>query len=243
MSETPPTLSDEQMLEKAKGLFHQLGYGGASGDPDLPAVRRPAESVPTEEGIFTIADLGPALLDKGLPYTMPNGKRVYVHALSQRDQQRLIRLAGSRRDREQSVGDPMQARVLAEEITRDVQVFTVILACRTGEERTAPEVFQVEDFGALRAYLKAGVVSEICQLVDTQSGAPESLPAGVRRFFMATQRLCETLLSRCGNSTEFPESLRVILTRYGSLASRATKQGGWDSGMETELNDLLTQMG
>lgn len=210
------------------------GAGAVSGPVTSPveASSEPAESA--DPDLFQAGDLYDFSAYPAEPVRMPNGKRLWVHPLSQ-DQKRRVNqqvLAHFRRTGQtRPVEDPVRERLRQEQLNVDAlflgQVWAAIYCARQGPEPEAKPVFAEQDAPAL---LNNPGWSDAVETIASTAERLANAPAEARilremllDFFDAARRSLAILSSRLTTAPVTALETAGILEDYAISVSSMTQ--------------------
>lgn len=204
----------EEMLGRAREA-NRWGLDAPAG-PVTSFPQKPPSSVP--EGIFAPEDLLKPV-QRAEPFTMPNGKSVWVHPVSPDE---AVWLNVQTVKDLQRVGEVSEAEARIRALTL-AWSYQAVCACRVGPEPNAARVFHPDHAEALRKNLPNETLQQIAALSDRLGSADAASREVVRGFFDALR----TWLTTCSSqlSTDTLGTWRERLEACASCVSLVSARG------------------
>jgi hypothetical protein len=153
-------------------------------EPQGPVTSLPATS---EGDAFSVDDLL-ALAPAAAPFTMPNGRTVWVHRLGL-DDVGWLNVMALKDVKRLAITDPQEERIRYEHAA---WVYQVICACRLGPDLGARKVFQPDHADVIRRNLPWETIRKIVALSDRMGEGDDQLPAMVLDFFARAESILRT---------------------------------------------------
>jgi hypothetical protein len=209
--------------EERKRLLDQTrqvaDFGHLPAGPVTAPAAAPEAAVPA--GVFSAADLFALETweTRAEPVTMPNGKTVWVHPVTD-DEARWLNAQAGKEARGLTITDPEE---VADWAIRRARVYQVILACRVSPEWGAPRVFAPLHADAVQRNLPLPLVETIIGTSDRLGRGVSAERAAVADFFAATRTWLQTWCSGSGGGS--PENWPANLAAFASCVSRVSARG------------------
>ena len=208
-------MTRDQMLAESRRVAN---YGLI---PEGPVSTMPNPHAPAGlgEDVFSAADLLGCIYAPE-EFTMPNGKRVWVHAISP-DAFGWISIQVAKDIARDDAGN---TEALQHHRVMVGMVWQTICACRIGPEPAAPQVFQPEHATAVRRNLSWETLRRICEVSDRVGGDSQALRGALQGFFGALQTSLEILLTRldAGSTSTCRAGLELLVSCVSAARSRGS---------------------
>ena len=204
--------------QRAKRLADAVRLAEHGPEPQGPVTGASAAVAAPAGAPITTSDLL-ALEYHAEPYTLHNGKTVWVHPVSIDEAAWLNCQAW----KEVAALGPMDEKATAIQFQLRAQVWQCVACLRTGPEPDASKAMQAEHAEILRR--NAGWLPDVQQITtisDRLTGGStetERLKAALRAFFVGATSCCETLLSQADTATV--GDLRELLQGFAGSVSLA----------------------
>jgi len=220
-----------ELLAKAQELA-QYGFHRPTG----PLTQLKGKSGPAvPDGVFDPSDLL-SLPARSQPYSMPNGKVVWVHPVSP-EEAIWLNVQALKEVRGMNLTDPQEAALQSR---LRAQSYQAVCACRVGPESTARAVFHPDHAEALRRNLPSETLQQLCALSDRLGASSDAEYQQVLDFFGNAQTWLTTWLSQW--TTDLPERGRSSLEAFAACVGRIVQRRTWDEQDVAAMQGLLTDL-